>query len=140
MKADPYKDFAEHYDWMKLDNPARDQFFKVLFEKHNVNNVLDCACGTGHELILFSSFGFEVQGSDISDSMLEQAKNICVTMHKIGLETIASQASSAALNEVLGLGYDHHLRYPERIGKVTAGDVLQEQSGGRGQPCSTSPG
>ena len=75
MTTDPYKDFAERYDWMKLNNPARDQFFLVLFEKHNVKNVLDCACGTGHELILFSSFGCEVQGSDISDSMLEQAKD-----------------------------------------------------------------
>ena len=75
MTADPYKDFAERYDWMKLDNPDRDEFFGELFEKHNVNSVLDCACGTGHELILFSSFGCKVQGSDISDSMLEQAKD-----------------------------------------------------------------
>lgn len=74
ITADPYKDFAERYDWMKQDNPARDEFFRELFEKHNVNSVLDCACGTGHELILFSSFGCKVQGSDISDSILEQAQ------------------------------------------------------------------
>jgi len=74
MTDDPYKDLAERYDWMKSKNSDRDKFFQNLFEKHDVQNVLDCSCGTGHELILFNSFGCEVQGSDLSDSMLEQAR------------------------------------------------------------------
>jgi glycine/sarcosine N-methyltransferase len=74
MTGDPYKDLAERYDWMKSKNRDRDKFFQNLFEKHDVKNVLDCSCGTGHELILFNSFGCEVQGSDLSDSMLEQAR------------------------------------------------------------------
>ena len=89
MTADPYMDFAERYDWMKLNNPDRDEFFQKLFEKHNVKNVLDCACGTGHELILFDSFGCEVQGSDVSDSMLEQArKNLSDANLEIPLKKI----------------------------------------------------
>lgn len=74
MKQDFYKDFAERYDWMKMKDHVRDEFFKKLFEKHNVTTVLDCACGTGHDLILFHSLGCEVRGSDISDSMLSQAR------------------------------------------------------------------
>jgi glycine/sarcosine N-methyltransferase len=89
MPEDPYKDFAERYDLMKLKNPDRDEFFRNLFEKHNVKTVLDCACGTGHELILFHSFGCHVQGSDFSDSMLEQArKNLSESNLEIPLKRI----------------------------------------------------
>ena len=89
MTDDPYKNFAERYDWMKFKNPFRDEFFRILFEKHNVRCVLDCACGTGHELILFNSFGCEVHGSDLSDSMLEQArKNLSEANLKIPLKKI----------------------------------------------------
>ena len=89
MIDDPYNDLAERYDWMKLKNPDREKFFQNLFEKYNVNNVLDCACGTGHELILFKSFGCNVQGSDLSDFMLEQArKNLSEAKIKIQLKKI----------------------------------------------------
>ena len=89
MRDDPYKDFAERYDWMKLKNLDRDEFFRSLFKKHGVKNVLDCACGTGHELILFNSFGCAVQGSDLSDSMLEKAqKNLSEANLKIPLKKI----------------------------------------------------
>lgn len=77
MKDDPYIDFAKRYDWMKVQNPDRDLFFRKLFENHKVSKVLDCACGTGHDLILFHLFGYDVYGSDVSDAMLSQAhKNI----------------------------------------------------------------
>jgi hypothetical protein len=36
MTDDPYKDFAERYDWMKFKNPDRDEFFRNLFEKHEI--------------------------------------------------------------------------------------------------------
>ncbi len=89
MKVDPYVDFAERYDLMKLKNPVRDEFFRTLFEKHYVNTVLDCACGTGHELILFHSFGCDVHGSDISESMLVQAhKNLSKAKLQIPLKKI----------------------------------------------------
>lgn len=77
MLNDPYIGFAERYDWMKGQNPGRELFFRKLFESHKVSKVLDCACGTGHDLILFHSFGCDVSGSDLSDAMLSQAfKNI----------------------------------------------------------------
>ena len=77
MEDDPYIGFAKRYDWMKAQNPDRNLFFCKLFESHKVSEVLDCACGTGHDLILFHSFGCNVHGSDVSDAMLSQAhKNI----------------------------------------------------------------
>jgi ubiquinone/menaquinone biosynthesis C-methylase UbiE len=53
MAKDAYEGFAERYDWMKGRNPARDLFFQQIFEKHGVSKVLDCACGTGLDLIMF---------------------------------------------------------------------------------------
>jgi glycine/sarcosine N-methyltransferase len=77
MIEDPYKDLAERYDWMKLSNLTRDEFFRKLFADHSVKTVLDCACGTGRDIILFDSFGCDVHGSDLSESMLAQAhKNL----------------------------------------------------------------
>jgi sarcosine/dimethylglycine N-methyltransferase len=89
MTNNSYQDFAEHYDWMKNKSPDQDEFFRELFKRHQVKNVLDCACGTGHELILFNSFGCEVEGSDLSNSMLNQArKNLLEAAVQIPLNKI----------------------------------------------------
>ncbi len=74
MTKDPYEGLAERYDWMKKENPGRPEFFRQLFDTHNVTTLLDCACGTGRDLLMFHSMGIEVSGSDLSDSMLVQAR------------------------------------------------------------------
>lgn len=92
MTDDPYKDLAEDYDKMKFKGPDQDEFFRNHFKKHHVKNVLDCACGTGHKPILFSSLGCEVQGSDLSDSMLEQAqKNLSEANLQIPLNKLLTK-------------------------------------------------
>jgi len=72
--TDPYNDFAERYDQMKPDNPARRDFFAKLFGDGGVNSVLDCACGTGFDLLMFKEMGFDATGSDVSESMLGVAR------------------------------------------------------------------
>lgn len=49
-------------------------FFQIVFTENGVRSVLDCACGTGHDLHLFSSLGCAATGSDISLSMLARAR------------------------------------------------------------------
>ncbi len=76
--ADLYADFAERYDrffgrFGEYDAP-RVEFFRRLFAENRVRRVLDCACGTGHDLHLFHALGREVTGSDISETMLAQAR------------------------------------------------------------------
>ena len=66
-----------------------------------------------------------IQNMEVDPTTLERAKNMCITAHEIGLETIASQASSAAANEISGLGYDYDSKYPGLIQRVTASDVLR---------------
>lgn len=73
-RKDTYKKIAEYYDYMLKENPERKAFFAKIFKENNVNSVLDCACGTGNDLVLFDSLGIKVTGSDLSDSMLKVAK------------------------------------------------------------------
>jgi len=74
MHNDAYSNIAERYDRMRTENPEREKFFRELFSENNVSSVLDCACGTGSDLLMFNSLGFKPTGSDLSESMLEQAK------------------------------------------------------------------
>jgi glycine/sarcosine N-methyltransferase len=71
--ADPYLSFAARYDAFRTDAPGRRAFFERLFVRHHVRRVLDCACGTGDDLLLFRSLGLRVEGSDLSDAMLALA-------------------------------------------------------------------
>jgi zinc protease len=66
-----------------------------------------------------------IQDMEVDSRTLERAKNMCITTHAISLGRIASQASSAAANEILGLGYDYDAKYPGLIRSVSAEDVLR---------------
>lgn len=78
MFNDEYIDFADKYDLFYREFGKHDtkvkNFYEKLFNEKQVKSVLDCACGTGHDLILFKSLGCKVVGSDISESMLARAK------------------------------------------------------------------
>lgn len=71
---DPYRDIAKYYDYMFKKNPSREMFFTKIVRDNGVKTVLDCACGTGNDLVLFNSLGVKVTGSDLSDSMLNIAR------------------------------------------------------------------
>ncbi len=66
-----------------------------------------------------------IRQQQVDAAVLGRAKNVCMTMHEIGLETIANQAESSVLNEIVGLGYDYDTMYPKLIEKVSAEDVLR---------------
>ncbi len=66
-----------------------------------------------------------IQAREIDASTLERGKNMCTTMHDMELETVAAQAASCALNELLGLGYDYDMRYGKLIDKVSTADLLR---------------
>lgn len=74
---DIYEQFAYDYDeFGAIDEYLGDErtFFESLFKKHGVKTVLDCACGTGQHLYLFSEMGLDINGSDYSKAMLEVAE------------------------------------------------------------------
>ena len=59
----------------------------------------------------------------VPQSELEKAKETMLVGLKLARETLSSQASDAALNEVLGLGWDYSQRYPDLVKAVTANQV-----------------
>lgn len=74
---DIYEKFAFDYDeFGSIENYLGNErdFFDILFRKHNVKTVLDCACGTGQHLYMLSQLGYRLWGSDYSQSMLDVAK------------------------------------------------------------------
>lgn len=114
MAKDTYEGFAERYDWMKKEDPARQRFFQQLLAGHGVQRVLDCACGTGRDRIMFHDIGLEVYGSDLSDPMLAQARknvgglgiplqkaNYCELPEQYSVEFDAIVCLSNSINEVL---------------------------------------
>ncbi|MEW5719057.1 MAG: class I SAM-dependent methyltransferase [Chloroflexota bacterium] len=49
-------------------------FLEATFARHNVQSVLDCACGTGGHAIALAQRGYRVTGSDISAQMIARAQ------------------------------------------------------------------
>jgi len=80
---DTYEKFAFDYDEYGSFFGDEKPFFEKLFKKHGINTVLDCACGTGRHLYMFSEMGLNVSGSDYSEAMLEVAKS---NLEKQGLK------------------------------------------------------
>jgi SAM-dependent methyltransferase len=84
---DPYEGFAQRYDLsfglFGEQDAQMVEFFRLLFSQNNVHTVLDCACGTCRHLPLFHTLGCEVTGSDVSASMLAQAR---INLTGVGLD------------------------------------------------------
>jgi zinc protease len=59
----------------------------------------------------------------ISEDELAKGKNLLLVAHRMGLETLEAQARSAAVNEVLQLGWDYDKRYGPLVEAVTAQDI-----------------
>ncbi len=87
-EKDTYNNIAKYYDYMLKRNPQREKFFARVFHDYGVKTVLDCACGTGNDLVMFDSLGLKVTGSDLSDAMLDIARkkikenNLPITIKK----------------------------------------------------------
>jgi len=99
MSDDAYEGFAERYDLFYGPTAGRDpvveNFYRELFARHHVQRVLDCACGTGRDLVLFHGLGCAVVGSDLSEAMLVQAKTnlrkagLSIPLHRLDFRDLA---------------------------------------------------
>jgi glycine/sarcosine N-methyltransferase len=72
--TDPFEHFAAISDMGSRKEAPRKKFFQAVLPEHGVGSLLDCACGTGSDLILIHALGIQVWGSDISDVMLGEAR------------------------------------------------------------------
>ena len=107
MSDDLYAGFAGRYDLFRgqfgQHDPEQAGFFRQLFARHGVHTILDCACGTGQHLHLFHTLGCRVTGSDISPSMLAQARK---NLTGVGIEVPLHRADYRALPERFTTRFD----------------------------------
>lgn len=72
-----FDDFSQAYEAM-IDWPRRlaneGPFFRWLFNRTGARKVLDTACGSGHHVDLFCSWGLEVEGADASAAMIQRCR------------------------------------------------------------------
>ncbi len=99
VARDAYADIADRYDRFERADDAMAPFFRRLFDAHRVRRVLDCACGTGRDLVLFHALGREVVGTDLSEAMLAQARrrlaetSLAIELRRADYRELPSQLS-----------------------------------------------
>lgn len=124
LSRDTYEGFAKRYDWMVSEEPVRRRFFQRLFANHGVKKVLDCACGTGHDLIMLNSIGCEVFASDLSEAMLGQARKKLLAA---GIDVPLVQADFRHLPDYFDIQFDGVVCLTNSINEVlTDEETLQE--------------
>ncbi|MGQ9732322.1 MAG: M16 family metallopeptidase [Candidatus Zipacnadales bacterium] len=64
-----------------------------------------------------------IQSEIVDEAELARGKQMCIVEHEMNLQTPASRAQQATLDELYGLGYDNYTRYVGEINKITALDV-----------------
>ncbi|MGA7875168.1 MAG: pitrilysin family protein [Desulfoferrobacter sp.] len=64
-----------------------------------------------------------LQQERVSDEELKIAKNMLLTAHRMGLESLTARAQSAAVNEALGLGWDYDQKYTKLVKEVEAKQI-----------------
>ncbi|MCK4499965.1 class I SAM-dependent methyltransferase [Candidatus Babeliales bacterium] len=73
-----FQKYASCYDALYLDKNYQLEvdYIQSLIQKNSVNakNILDLGCGTGKHAALLSEKGYDIQGIDLSNEMIELAK------------------------------------------------------------------
>jgi len=74
-----FKDYAKYYDLIYRDKDYEKEvdFLEEIFGKNKPENVLEVGCGTGNYTRILLSRGYKVTALDISENMLEIAKQKC---------------------------------------------------------------
>jgi GMP synthase-like glutamine amidotransferase/SAM-dependent methyltransferase len=77
MRRPMFDDLTDVYEAM-IDWPKRlaneEPFYRGLFERVDVESLVDVACGTGRHAAAFRSWGLRVEGADVSPNMIERAR------------------------------------------------------------------
>jgi zinc protease len=103
--------------------PGRDATLPGMFEAYagtgpdNVNQVV--------ELILQNIARVEGTPKDVNMNWFKRSKELMVVADAMENETPAAQAQLAAVNEVLGLGYDYHSKFADHVREVALPQVQQ---------------
>lgn len=109
------------YDANAMNFPGRNAKLPGTFiayagcDPQNVNEVV--------EVILESVARLQGSESDMKKEWFDRSKQLIVTGDAVDNETPAAQAGVAAIDELFGLGYQHHDQFADRIRSVAINDV-----------------
>jgi zinc protease len=67
----------------------------------------------------------DVKAGKVTDKDVASARDQAITGHQLQNQTIASQASAQALDELMGLGYADHEKFTAAVKAVTKDDVVR---------------
>jgi SAM-dependent methyltransferase len=77
MSSPHFDDLTDAYEAM-IDWPRRlaheTPFYRWLFDRVDAKRLLDAACGTGHHVALFHSWGLALEGADLSPAMVNRCR------------------------------------------------------------------
>ena len=91
MTTARYDGLAEWYDReFANDGPARQAALRLLGDTHG--RLLDVGCGTGAHSAAFAERGWEVVGTDISEDLLQRARDR-------GVETVTADAAALPFDD-----------------------------------------
>ncbi|MFQ6049740.1 MAG: class I SAM-dependent methyltransferase [Candidatus Paceibacterales bacterium] len=95
MNLEKQKRTQKYFEWLyrvglkpwvwQGREPALDDFFQLLLEKHSKAKVLDIGCGNGWISVKVAKKGIEVWGIDSSETAIREAKEIA---EKVGVDKI----------------------------------------------------
>lgn len=77
MTKEPYDPVAAYYDLLiswKARLKCERAFFTRAFKEHNVQRILETACGTGKHAIAFHDWGYHSVGTDSSPEMVKKSR------------------------------------------------------------------
>jgi glycine/sarcosine N-methyltransferase len=84
-------------------------FLEARLIRHGARRLLDVACGTGHHAIALAQGGYEVVGTDVSEGMVNRAREnagaagVSVTFRRVGFGQLA-QTTDRHFDAILCLG------------------------------------
>lgn len=109
------------YDVQAANSPGRSPSLPGTFfayagcEPRNVNEVT--------ELMLENIARLQGNEQQVSGPWFERSKELAIVSDAMERQTPAAQASASAADELMGLGYDFHLHFADRIKTVRLPDV-----------------
>ena len=115
-----------------VNQPGRSEKYKGTFlvyagcDPRNVNEVVD--------VILQNIARVQGTAQDVQPQWFERSKQLITISDAMSNETPAEQASTAALDELYGMGYDHHDLFAKKINAVTL-DQVRDVSSARLKNC-----